>query len=231
MGPPWHPAGRPPSQAAGGSSTTTQAKSAVEDTQVVVAQPGSAAHGQPIGRDLPNTLQASPVGLHHREDLECGADGPGGPIRHHLFIEQPETLQGKAPAQFREIESPPSGLPVRALACHHALQEVEEPLSGCRCHIVRENCQSDGCHRRSRLPQNHRRPDVLFEADVARFLPRSPTRQPQQIPGQVFCRTGAPAQHALPVMPGDLRLDKPHSSHTLDGASEAHRHAWCCQNS
>lgn len=150
--------GWPPSLAA---DRTAQAKSAVEVAQVVAAaQTCPATHRQPVGRDLPNTLQASPVGLHHREDLERDAS-PEGSIRHHLLIEQPETLHNDVSAQFRKIESSSSGLPIRALTRHHALKEIEESLASCRCNIVRERRQSNGRHRRSRLPQDCRGPDML----------------------------------------------------------------------
>ncbi len=45
----------------------------VRANKVLVARAGPAAHGQALGRDLPNVRQASPVRLHCRQDVEGGA--------------------------------------------------------------------------------------------------------------------------------------------------------------
>jgi len=105
-----------------------------------------------------------------RPDLEGDAGITGRSIRHHLLIEEPKSLHGTLSAYLRKIESMSRGRKICALASHKAPEEVEEPPASCRCQLVREGRQSNGRHRRRGLPQDRRRPDVLFETDIARLL-------------------------------------------------------------
>ena len=79
-------------------------------------------------------------------------------------------MHGTLSAYLRKIESMSRGRKICALASHKAPEEVEEPPASSRCQLVREGRQSNGRHRRRGLPQDRRRPDVLFETDIARLL-------------------------------------------------------------